>query len=306
MLEGMKIAVTGCAGQVGFPICQTLAANNQVYGVGRFSRPGDRERLEAVGVTCVRADLSEDDLTSIPDDVDYVLNFAVARSAKPDFDADLSANAEGVGRLMDRCRGAKAFLHCSSTAVYEPAGHRPLSESDPLGDNHRIFLPTYSIAKIAAEAVARFCARAFQLPTTIARLGVPYGDNGGWPAFHLAMMIAGKPIPVSSEAPNRFSPIHEDDFTAQIPGLLDAASIPATIVNWAGSEVVSIEEWCAYFGELTGLEPKLVASDRTLRSVVADTTRLRQLVGECKVHWRDGLRRMVRARHPELELRDGV
>ena len=45
-------------------------------------------------------------------------------------------------------------------------------------------METYSIAKIAAEAVARYGARRFELPTTIARLTVPYGDNGGWPAIH--------------------------------------------------------------------------------------------------------------------------
>jgi UDP-glucuronate 4-epimerase len=40
---------------------------------------------------------------------------------------------------------------------------------------------TYSISKIAAEAMARSCARRLKLPTTIARLNVPYGDRSGWP-----------------------------------------------------------------------------------------------------------------------------
>ena len=68
-----------------------------------------------------------------------------------------------------------------------------------------------SISKIAAEAVAAFCAREWKLPTTIARLNVPYGDEGGWPFFHLLMMQAGQPIPVHEKAPSSFKPIHEDD-----------------------------------------------------------------------------------------------
>ena len=56
---------------------------------------------------------------------------------------------------MQHCRTRPAFLHCSSTAVYQPAGPHPLAETDPLGDNHRVMMPTYSIAKIAAEVVAR-------------------------------------------------------------------------------------------------------------------------------------------------------
>ena len=219
-----------------------------------------------------------------------------------DFDRDLAGNAESVGLLMQHCSRARAFLHCSSTGVYQPNDHEPLRESDPLGDSHRPFgfLPTYSLCKIAAEAVARTGARQWQLPTTIARLSVPYGDDGGWPAMHLEMMIRGHPVPVHENAPSLYNPIHEDDIVAQIPKLLEVAAVPATIVNWAGRDAVSIEAWCAYLGELTGLEPKFAPTAATLESIVADTTRMRELIGNTSVPWREGMRRMVESRHPEL------
>ena len=50
------------------------------------------------------------------------------------------------------------------------------------------------------------------------------------------MMQAGIPIPVHPDAPNLFNPIHEDDYVAQIPRMLEIARVPATIVNWAGRE----------------------------------------------------------------------
>ncbi|MGH0033975.1 MAG: NAD-dependent epimerase/dehydratase family protein [Myxococcota bacterium] len=300
MLENATILVTGPASQVGFPIARALAKHNRVIGLARFGREKDRERLEAAGVECVRADLEDDDLSGAPSDVDYVLHFAVVKRGAGDFDADLSANAEGVGRLMAHCRGARAFLHCSSTAVYEYAGQAPRCEGDPLGDNHRVMMPTYSLCKIAAEAVARFACRQWKLPTTIARLSVPYGDNGGWPAFHLEMMRSGVPIPVHPDAPSLFNPIHEDDLVRMLPRLLERASVPAAIVNWAGSEPVSIEEWCAYLGELTGLEPRFETTPRTIGSVVADTARMHEWIGPTEVGWRDGLRRMLESRHPEL------
>ncbi|HEX4775593.1 MAG TPA: NAD(P)-dependent oxidoreductase, partial [Acidimicrobiia bacterium] len=90
-----------------------------------------------------------------------------------------------------------------------------------------------------------------------------------------------------------------DDIIEQIPRLLEIASVPATIVNWAGS-VSTIEEWCTYLGELTGLEPSFVVTDATIGSVTTDNTRMHELVGEARVGWRDGIRRMVGARHPEL------
>jgi nucleoside-diphosphate-sugar epimerase len=206
MLTGEKILITGCASQVGLPVARALAADNEVYGLARFRRQSDREKLEALGIRCLRADLADDVLEGVPDDFSLVLHFAVVKSPDRNFDYDLAANAEGPGRLMAHCRRAKAFLHCSSAAVYAPPGHRAVKESDPLGDNHRALMPTYSICKIAAEAMARFGARHWKLPTTIARLSVPYGDNGGWPWFHLMMMKRGQPIPVHEDAPQRLQP----------------------------------------------------------------------------------------------------
>ena len=298
-LENSRILVTGPTGQVGFPVAKALAQRNEVFGLARFARDSDRERLEAVGVRCVRGDLAAGSLGDVPEDVDYVLHFAVAKNPRGDFDADLAANAEGVGLLMARCQGARAFLHCSTTGVYQPAGHHRLREDDPLGDNHRVMMPTYSIAKISAEAVVRFGARQWNLPTTIARLNVPYGDNGGWPAFHLEMMLAGQPVPLHPERPCLYNPIHEEDIVAQIPALLGAASVPATIVNWAGVETVGIEEWCGYLGELTGVEPGFVETEGTISSVAVDTTRMESLIGPTRVSWREGFRRMVQARRPE-------
>lgn len=300
MLTGEKILITGLTGQVGEPIARALARENEVWGAARFSDPKVHDRLKGVGIRCIPVDLASGDFTALPDDFSYALHFAVTKTHK--FDLDIAGNAEGVGLLMRHCRKARAFLHCSSTAVYEPNGHESLKESDPLGDNHRPFgfLPTYSICKIAAEAAVRLSARLWELPTTIARLNVPYGDFGGWPAFHLELMKMGQPVPVHVNAPSVYNPIHEDDLVAQLPRLLEAASVPATIVNWAGEDRVSIEEWCAYLGELTGLDPELAPTEKTIESAAIDLTFMHDLVGPSTVHWKEGFRRMVSARHPEL------
>ncbi len=299
-MRDQKILITGPTGQVALPVALALARENEVWGVARFSDAAARKRLEAAGVRCVVADLGDGDFRGLPGDFDYVLNLAVSKSPDGNFDTDLRANGEATGLLMSHCRRVRAFLHCSTTGVYQPAGHHLFRETDPLGDNHRVIMPTYSIAKIATEVVARTACREFRLPTTIARLCVPYGDNGGWPWYHLLMMRGGVPIPVHADRPARYTLIHEDDIIAMIPGLLRAATVPATIVNWAGQEHVAIEEWCAYLGELTGLEPRFDVTDKALDSVQVDTARLLELVGPAKVGWKEGLRRMVEARAPEL------
>src|SRR5262245_35465748 len=297
-LQDARILVTGATGQVALPVALGLAAGNDVIALARFKDAAARERLEAAGVQCITADLARGSLDAVPTDVDYVCNFAVVKSNR--WDVDIAGNAEAAGLLMAHCRRAQAFLHCSSTGVYEAADGAPQRESDPLGDNHRVMMPTYSISKIAAEAVVRTTCRMFEVPTTIARLNVPYGDNGGWPAFHLAMILAGQSVPVRADGPSRYNPIHEDDIIATFPGMLAAASVPATIVNWGGDEETSIEEWCEYLAGLAGATARFDVTDATIGGIPTDNSRRRELVGPTSVGWKDGMRRMVRALHPEL------
>jgi nucleoside-diphosphate-sugar epimerase len=285
---------------VATPVALALAEENEVYGGARFRDPAARDRLEAVGVRCVPIDLAAGDVSGLPADADVVVNFAVSKTN--DWNTDLAANAGGLASLMEHHRDAGAFLHCSTTGVYKPMGHHVFDEDDQLGDNHGVwpFLRTYSIGKIAAEATARWASQRFALPTTIARLAVPYGDGGGWPAIHLEMMRNGNDIPVHIDAPSVYHPIHEDDILALVPGLLAAATSPSVTINWGGHQAVSIEEWCGYLGELTGIEPTFAPTADTIDSVQVDLTRLHRLVGTTTVDWRDGMRRMVEARHPEL------
>ncbi|CUU56025.1 Nucleoside-diphosphate-sugar epimerase [Parafrankia irregularis] len=184
-----------------------------------------------------------------------------------------------------------------------PAGAvRPLAEGDRLGDSHHVlpFLATYSVCKIAAEGAARYGATRFGLPTTIARLNMPYGPFGGLPLYHLDMIAAGMPVTVHPDGPSRYQLIHDDDIVAMVPALLAAADVPATVVNWAGDEAVSVEEWCAELAALTGLTPVIEQSPENLRGVVLDLTTMHILAGHARVDWREGLRRSVAARRPDL------
>jgi UDP-glucuronate 4-epimerase len=297
-MHGAKILITGPTGQVASPIAQALAVDNEVWGIARFTNAAAREALEKSGVRCETVNLAAGDFASLPSDFDYVLNLAVAKSGN--WEKDLAANAESIGLLMAHCRKAKAFLHCSSGAVYDPPDDEPRTERAALGDNHKPLFPTYSISKIAGEVVARTMARAVGVPTTIGRLNVPYGDNGGWPFYHMEMMLAGIPIPVPAGGPARYNPIHEDDIIATIPKLLAVASVPATTLNWCGEQDVSLQDWCNYLGSLVGKEPVFQESDQALRGNPTDPSRMRELVGSTTVDWRDGMRRMAAKFHPEL------
>ncbi|BBX58982.1 NAD dependent epimerase/dehydratase family protein [Mycobacterium shottsii] len=296
-MRDSKILITGVTGQVASPVARALAAANEVWGIARFTDATARADLEQAGIRCQAVNLAAGDFTEIPSDFDYVLNFAVAKSGN--WDKDLGANAESVGLLMAHCRATKAFLHCSSAAVYDPPDNELRTENAALGDNHKFLFPTYSISKIAGEVVVRSMARVLEVPATIARLNVPYGNNGGWPFFHMEMMLAGIPIPVPPGGPARYNPIHEDDIIATIPKLFAAAAVPATTVNWAGDQIVSLQDWCGYLGTLIGKETVFQESDSALRPNPVDVTRMHELIGNTAVDWHDGMRRLVAKFHPE-------
>ena len=300
MLSDEKILITGPAGRIAFGLAQTLAGDNEVWGIARFGDPTAREEVQALGVTTRVVDISEGDFADLPTDFTYLLH--IAADFGNDYDRALRVNAEGTGLIMAHCRKAKAALIMSTLTVYKPDPDpwHPFHEDDPLGDAGLPEPKPYSIGKIAEEAVARYCARALNLPVTIARMGSAYGDRGGLPAYHLDAIVTGQPVRLRWD-PLPYSPIHYDDINAQIEPLLDVASVPATIVNWAGDQAVSAQDWSVYFGQLLGVSPQIEVAPVPGASLgsVGDHTKRTSITGPCRVPWKDGFRRMAAHMYPE-------
>ncbi|HVA61089.1 MAG TPA: NAD-dependent epimerase/dehydratase family protein [Mycobacteriales bacterium] len=129
MLRNARVLVTGVTSPVARPVAVALARDNQVIGAARFRDETLRSSLAAEGVSTARLDLVGGDLDDLPAEVDYVLHFAVVKSNK--WSVDLDGNVGGLALLMERYQQARGFLHCSTTAVYQPDGHRAFDEDAP-------------------------------------------------------------------------------------------------------------------------------------------------------------------------------
>jgi nucleoside-diphosphate-sugar epimerase len=295
-LSDRRILVTGPAGQVALPVAASLVVDNEVWGIARFGDADSRRRVEDLGVQTAVVDLADPDWSALPDRFDHVLHFAADITGE-DYDRALRINAEGTGLLMTRFAHARSCLVVSSSAVYDlhPDPGHEFTETDPLGDSKPLFGRTYPVSKIAQEAVARATCRTVGLPTTVARLNLSYGPNGGLPTYQLDWILNGDPVPVADEE-TFCNPLHQDDIVATVPRLLDVASIPATVTNWAGADIVSMREYVAYLGELTGCEVELAPTAGFIRSRAVAVTRQEELIGRCSVGWRDGFRRLVEDR----------
>ena len=310
MLKGKRIVLTGCTGQVGGAFADQLAPHNTIWGLARFTAPGSRERLDNAGVHTVKGDFTKQDFGDIPDDIDYVVHLAA--NTKPGVaEVGMTQNAEGVGWMMHRFRNAKAFFMASNNTLYldNPDPLHKFVETDHVGGSSP-HSPNYGPTKLAGEGVARFLSQLYGLPTIIARLNVSYGgpyDDGGYPGHLLDWVLEGRPIRMPKSRTLTMSPIHEDDMVRQLEPMLAAASVPATIVNWGGAEPVEMEEMARYIGALVGKEPVFEYDDAGIfPNRITDTTRGRSIGMEWRVPWKEGIRRMIAARRPDISIRSVV
>jgi UDP-glucuronate 4-epimerase len=295
MLKNEKILITGATGKIAFPIARALARDNEVWGAARFSKPGDRDKLVAVGVRPVQLDMASGDFSSLPDDFSHVFHAAVDPGSglwRP----CVQTNAHNSGELLYHCRQARGFVYCSTGSVYGYQGQRPLTEADGPGVPLRA---NYSFSKIAGESVCSWISRHFKIPLTIIRICSTYGPEGGAPADRLDLMLQGKPIRLHPDKPNNYNLIYEDDYVELGIRAMEVGAVPPLVVNWGGSETVSVEDYCAYMGELVGVTPIFEYTPAAHTPLWPDVSYMHQVLGRTKVHWRDGLRRMIAARHPE-------
>ena len=302
MLSDEKILITGPAGKIAFGIAEYLAADNEVWGISRFADSEKRAMVDALGVTTRAVDLGTGEFGDLPTDFTYLLHVAVTYE-RSDYNRALTVNAEGTGFILEHCRTARAALVMSSLSVYKPHldPWHAFHEDDPLGDiGPATPSAPYSVSKISEEAVARYCARSFDLPVVIGRMGAAYGVRGGLPIDVTDAVAAGRAARTRWD-PCPYSLIHDDDIQAQVEPLLDAASVPATIVNWCGDEPVSVQEMAAFAGEVAGVEARVEVTPIELasRGSVGDCAKRISITGPCTVNWRDGLRRTMVSREPD-------
>jgi nucleoside-diphosphate-sugar epimerase len=291
MISGEKILVTGVGGTVATPIALSLAKNNEVWGASRFSNPEKRRALDEAGIVTRAIDIGSGDYSELPTDFTYVVHSAWLRASLAELQLAIRNNIEGVGLLMQHTRKAKGTLVMSGMPVYtpNPDPRHLFTESDPIGASSYAYAPTSPYSKAGVEAVARFCARAFDMKVTITRLNSVTGPSHSFPAQVIRAVLAGRPVQAPGD-PNMQSPIHSEDLAWQVEPLLEAASNPAFIVNWGGDEHMSVQDWVAKVNEWSG---KSAVVD--VHSVVgapianpADPTLRKSVTGPCRVDfWKD-------------------
>jgi nucleoside-diphosphate-sugar epimerase len=296
VISGERILVTGASGTIGAALATYLAAENDVWGIARFAgSPGSSSRmeLEAAGVTTRAVDLASGDFGDLPDDFTYVVHLAWMRADLEHLDDALRANVEGAGFVLQHCRKARAALVMSGMGVYSANDDPwwPYSERDPVGRGATAYAATSPACKLGLESVARFCARAFDLPVVITRLNTLTGLAASFPAMYIDGVANGRTLVAPSD-PTPHSPIHIEDMKWMLEPLLDAANTPALVTNWCGDDATTVQDWvrdaASWLGRDASVEIHPVPGSPP--GAMADPTRRRSLTGPCRTRFPDTFR----------------
>ena len=133
-------------------------------------------------------------------------------------------------------------------------GQRPLTESDPPGVPLR---PNYSLLQNRRrDPPAPGSPSPYRLPLTIIRIRSTYGPEGGAPADRSRDAVGAASrsgfIQMRRTTTTRST---RTTTSNSVFAQWKSRTPPPIVVNWAGSETVSVEDYCAFLGQLVACEP---------------------------------------------------
>ena len=266
----MRVLVTGASGSIGSRLVERLAPANQVFALARGGGP------ELEGVEWIRLDLSHPlDPAALPAKVDAVAHLAQSDRYRdfPDGAMDLFAvNVQSTAALLDYARGAGAgsFVLASTGGCYE-------TSPDPVSEDAPLAMPgPYFRSKRMAELLVENYAGEFG--GGILRLFFAYGPGGKLLVSRLAsQLLAGEEIVIEGDPGMSMNPIYVDDAAAALQAALGLSE--QTVVNVAGDEVVRVRELVERLAQALGREARIQAGGDSPGDLVADTSRMRSLLG---------------------------
>ena len=255
------VILLGAGGKMGPTLAELLvragaaAGGRRVIGVARFSNEGARARLEALGVTVIRADLLEDGaLASLPEAAHVFLLAGFKFGASGDPCATWAVNGLLPARAVERYRGAEiCYVSSGNVYAFTSVNGRGASESDPTDP-----VGEYAQSRLGGERLAEHAARTSGARLFTTRLF--YATELRYGILHdIAWKVwSGEPVDLAMGHVNQ---IWQGDANGYLARSFPLCTNPPTTLNMTGSEVLSVRRLAQRFGELLDREPLFVGQE---------------------------------------------
>jgi dTDP-glucose 4,6-dehydratase len=302
----MRAVVAGCAGFIGFHLCERLLADgHELVGVDDLSTGQAQNARDLKAMPRFR--FVEHDIVKplqIDGSVDTIFNLACPASPAdflPRRLKILDVCSRGVWNLLDLAREKNArLLHTSTSEVYGDPKEHPQRETywgnvNPIGER-----ACYDEGKRFAEALIVNHRRQFATKARVARIFNTYGprmrsDDGRVLPNFITQAMAGKPLTVHGSGDQTRSFCYVSDMADGLIRL--AASDVEDPVNIGNPQEITIREFAEEIISLCGSRSTLTFVERpqddpNLRC--PDITRAKTLLGwGPKVDRKEGLARTV-------------
>ena len=258
------IAILGVGGKMGPTLARmakraTDAAGlaRRILGVARFSSGALEERLRTHGIETIRADvLDARAVAALPDveNIIYMVGMKFGTTGKQPMTWAINAGVPAV--VAQHFRGRRMVVF-STGNVYgltpsDGGGSRETDELDPVGE--------YANSALGRERIFEYYATAFNSPTTIYRLNYATEMRYGVLVDLAQQVYRGEPINVTMGYANC---LWQADANAMALRGLEAADVPATVLNAAGPELLRIREVCGTYARIMNKPVEFVGQEAT-------------------------------------------
>lgn len=282
------VLITGANGLIGASLLRNLTEDNnyQVYCLGRNGDSNETVRF-------IKADLSKDwDEAILPERIDIIIHLAQSDKFRefPSFDLDVfNVNTYTTMKLLSYAQkaGVQKFIYASSGGVYG-SSNQNLEESVRLVSNPD--LGFYLTTKFCSEMIAENYMSFFDV--NILRFFFVYGPEQKKDMLIPRLIRSIKnemPITLQGESGLSLNPIFVEDAANAVISVMKRAG--SGIINIAGDEVVTLKELCECIAKIVGKEPVFnIQSEKSAAHLIADITKIKDLVGSYTVSLSEGLK----------------
>jgi nucleoside-diphosphate-sugar epimerase len=247
------VIVLGVAGKMGPTLARmarramdAAGVSHRVIGVSRFSSPEQQRTLEAVGVETIRCDLLDDAaLARLPDAPHVVFMAGRKFGSTGNEPLTWAMNAHLPALVCARYRGSRiAAFSTGNVYGLTRQGRGGSREDDPPAP-----VGEYAMSCLARERMFQYFSDANGIPVALLRLNYATEMRYGV-LVDLARRIARhEPVDVTMGYVNT---IWQGDANAMALAALTHASTPASILNIAGPEELSVRSAATELARLLG------------------------------------------------------
>jgi nucleoside-diphosphate-sugar epimerase len=259
-----RVIILGAAGKMGPTLSRMVAralaklgrGSDGVIAVSRFSNPAEREKLEQWGIQTLKGDLLDESfLASLPDASNVIYMAGMKFGATGNESLTWAMNTH-LPAIVCRRYATSRIAAFSTGNVYGlcPVVRGGSVETDPPAP-----IGEYAMSCLGRERMFEYFSRDERGPgVSILRLNYACEPRYGVIADLASKLKRREPIDVTMGA---FNAIWQADANAVAIASLAVASQPATVLNIAGPETLSVRRVCERLASILDVPCEFVGSE---------------------------------------------